>query len=152
MDKEEINAYAAIERKNARIQPVVVCYNGLLQKVIEGNPDRLAYVLGHELAHHILGHTQVPKEDTDFLRATFGRTQELDADREGMTLAVRAGYSFPGGLSALRKMIDLGLNYSSFEGLSNDHPSWYDRIAKLDKEQAGIWRSLSSFKMERTFW
>ncbi len=43
-------------------------------------------------------------------------------------------------------MIDLGLNYSSFEGLSNDHPSWYDRIAQLDKEQASIWRSLSSFQ------
>jgi tetratricopeptide (TPR) repeat protein len=146
VDKEDVNAYASIGKTNAGIQPVVVCYNGLLQRVIEGNPDRLAYVLGHELAHHILGHTQVPKGDTDFLRATFGRAQELDADREGMTLAVRAGYSFSGGLSAIRKMIDLGLNYSSFEGLSNDHPSWYDRITQLDKEQASIWRSLSSFQ------
>ena len=53
-----------------------------------------------------------------------------------MELAVKAGYSFNGGLGAMRKMIDLGLNYSSFEGLSSDHPSWYDRIAQLDKEQA----------------
>ena len=81
VDKEEINAFASIEQKDDQIQPVVVCSNGLLQKVIEGNPDRLAYVLGHELAHHILGHTQIPKENTDFLRATFGRAQELEADR-----------------------------------------------------------------------
>ena len=146
VDKGEINAYASIEKKDAQIQPVVVCYNGLLQDVVEGNADRLAYVLGHELAHHILGHSQIPKENTDFLRATFGRAQELDADREGMELAVKAGYSFNGGLGAMRKMIDLGLNYSSFEGLSSDHPSWYDRIAQLDKEQASIWRSLGSFQ------
>ena len=145
-DTEEINAYASIEKKGDLIQPVVVCDNGLLQKVVEGDQDRVAYVLGHELAHHILGHTQIPERDTNFLRATFGRTQELDADREGMELAAKAGFSFSGGLSAMRKMIDLGLNYSSFEGLSSDHPSWYDRIAKLDKDQASIWRSLSSFQ------
>jgi tetratricopeptide (TPR) repeat protein len=39
----------------------------------------------------------------------------------------------------------LGLNYSSFEGLSADHPSWLDRIALLDKQQAGLWRSMSAF-------
>lgn len=146
VDKGEINAYASIEKKDAQIQPVVVCYNGLLQEVVDGNADRLAYVLGHELGHHLLGHTQIPKENTDFLRATFGRAQELDADREGMELAVQAGYSFNGGLSAMRKMIDLGLNYSSFEGLSSDHPSWYERIAQLDKEQASTWKSLGSFQ------
>src|SRR5258708_34177579 len=48
-------------------------------------------------------------------------------------------------MSALRKRIELGLNYSSFEGLSADHPSWLDRIAQLDKEQAGLWRSMRSF-------
>ena len=37
-----------------------------------------------------------------------------------MELALRAGYSYVGGLSAIRKMIDLGLNYSSFEGLAAD--------------------------------
>jgi len=146
VDKEDINAYASIEKKDAQIRPVVVCYNGLLQKVVDGNPDRIAYVLGHELAHHILGHTQIPKENTDFLRATFGRAQELEADREGMQLAAAAGYSFNGGLGAIRKMIDLGLNYSSFEGLSSDHPSWYDRITQLDKQQTTIWRSLSAFQ------
>jgi tetratricopeptide (TPR) repeat protein len=146
VDKEDINAYASIEKKDAQVRPVVVCYNGLLQKVVEGNADRIAYVLGHELAHHILGHTQTPKENTDFLRATFGRDQELEADREGMQLAAEAGYSFNGGLGAIRKMIDLGLNYSSFEGLSSDHPSWYDRITQLDKQQTTIWRSLSAFQ------
>src|ERR1039458_606673 len=43
VDKGEINAYASIEKKDAQIRPVVVCYNGLLQKVGAGNADRLAF-------------------------------------------------------------------------------------------------------------
>ena len=63
-----------------------------------------------------------------------------------MEIALKAGYSYEGGLSAIRKMIGLGLDYSSFEGLSRDHPSWYDRIAQLDRNQAKLWRSLSAFQ------
>lgn len=146
IDKPDINAFATIEMIDGKPQSIVVCYRGLLQKVIQGDPNKLAYVLGHELAHHILGHTRQLPAQTDFVRATFTRPQELEADRRGMELSLQAGYSYDGGLSAMRKMIDLGLNYSSFEGLSSDHPSWYDRIAQLDKNQAGLWRSLSAFE------
>jgi len=145
VDKEDINAFAAMWRKNDEEYPVVVCNAGLIKKAVEGNADRLAYVLGHELAHHLLGHTKTPNIDTEFERATFNRAQEIEADRKGMELALRANYSYRGSLSALRKMIDLGLNYSSFEGLAADHPSWFDRIALLDKDQAGLWRSMSAF-------
>jgi tetratricopeptide (TPR) repeat protein len=146
VDKDEINAFATMRKKNDGTNyPVVVCYAGLIQRDIEGNADRFAYVLGHELSHHILGHTRAMSGETEFLKATFSRDQEIAADRTGMALALRANYSYRGGLSAIRRMIDLGLNYSSFEGLSADHPSWFDRIALLDKDQAGLWRSMSSF-------
>jgi tetratricopeptide (TPR) repeat protein len=145
VDKDEPNAYAAIRKHDDREQAVVVCFNGILKHAVEGNADRLAYVLGHELAHHLLGHTRASTANTPFLIATFTRAQELDADRKGMELALRAGFSYSGGLSSIRKMMDLGLNYSSFEGLSADHPSWFDRIALLDRDQAGLWRSMSSF-------
>ncbi|MFL6388742.1 MAG: M48 family metalloprotease [Terriglobales bacterium] len=146
IDKDEINAFAAIrQKKDGSKYAVVVCYAGLIQRDVEGNADRFAYILGHELSHHILGHTTAASGETEFLRATFSRDQEIAADRAGMALALRANYSYLGGLSAIRRMIDLGLNYSSFEGLAADHPSWLDRIALLDKEQAGLWRSMSSF-------
>ena len=145
IDKDEINAFATMRSQDGGQYPVVVCYNGLLKQVVEGNSDRIAYVLGHEISHHILGHTRATTGGTEFLRATFSREQEIAADRKGMELALRANYSYLGGLSAIRKMIDLGLNYSSFEGLAADHPSWFDRIALLDKEQAGLWRAMSSF-------
>jgi tetratricopeptide (TPR) repeat protein len=146
VDKDEINAFATMRKKKEGGEyPVVVCYAGLIQRDVEGNADRFAYILGHELSHHILGHTRASSGETEFLKATFSRDQEIAADRTGMALALRANYSYRGGLSALRRMIDLGLNYSSFEGLAADHPSWLDRIALLDKEQAGLWRSMSSF-------
>jgi tetratricopeptide (TPR) repeat protein len=146
VDKDEINAFATMRSQEGGGQyPVVVCYNGLLKRVVEGNADRVAYVLGHEISHHTLGHTRATAGGTEFLRVTFSRDQEIAADRKGMELALRANYSYQGGLSAIRKMIDLGLNYSSFEGLAADHPSWFDRIALLDKQQAGLWRSMSSF-------
>lgn len=145
VDKDEINAFATMRRQDGGQYPVVVCYNGLLTRVVEGNADRIAYVLGHEISHHILGHARATPGGTEFLRATFSRDQEIAADRKGMEFALRANYSYLGGLSAIRKMIDLGLNYSSFEGLAADHPSWFDRIALLDKEQAGLWRAMSSF-------
>jgi tetratricopeptide (TPR) repeat protein len=146
VEKNDINAYAVIRKKDdGTLDPVVVCFSGLLDKVIEGDADRLAYVLGHELAHHTLGHTKEKPARTEFLRVTFTRGQELAADRGGAELALRAGYSLRGGLSALHKMSDLGLNYSSFEGLSTDHPSMLDRIAQLDHDQEALWRSMSSF-------
>ena len=145
IDKDEINAFAVMRSQGSSQYPVVVCYGGLLKRVVEGNPDRIAYVLGHEISHHLLGHTRANAGATEFLRATFSRDQEIAADRKGMELALQAGYSYVGGLSAIRKMIDMGLNYSSFEGLAADHPSWLDRIALLDKEQAGLWRAMSSF-------
>jgi Peptidase family M48 len=146
IDKEEINAFAS-QKKNGQgtDYPIVVCYSGVLKHVVEGNPDRLAFILGHELGHHLLGHTNAPKGATAFLQTTFTREQEISADQKGMELALRAGYSYQGGLSAIHKFLDLGLNYSSFEGLGYDHPSWVDRIAILDKDQASLWRSMSSF-------
>lgn len=145
IDKEEINAMALMRKKGDQEFPVVECYAGLIKNDVEGNADRLAYVLGHELAHHVLGHTLAAADKTEFLQATFSREQEIAADRKGMELALRANYSYAGGLSAIRKMLALGLNYSSFEGLAADHPSWLDRIALLDKEQASLWRSMSAF-------
>jgi Zn-dependent protease with chaperone function len=46
IDKDEINAFATMRTQDGGQYPVVVCYNGLLKQVVEGNADRIAYVLG----------------------------------------------------------------------------------------------------------
>src|SRR5208337_705656 len=139
VDKDEIQAYAHDASKDGQVRPEIVVMAGLLHRVVQGNADRLAFVLGHELGHVILKHIQRPPPGkTDVVKLVFGREQEIAADAKGMELTLAAGYSKKGALGAIRQFLDLGLGleYSSFEGLGLDHPSWKERIALLDKEQA----------------
>ena len=107
--------------KSAMAMPggAVVVGSGLLS--IADSEDALACVLGHEIMHVDLGHTTkrlFDVQDRDHLpdsrRASvnpfeFGTThtpeQELAADREGIRLAVRAGYS-PYGARRLLEFLD----------------------------------------------
>jgi hypothetical protein len=147
------NAFATVANeggrpvlKDGKLQPIVRVTEGMMARVVQGDPDRLAYILGHELGHTIKLHilTRGPGE-TGFTRNVFGRNQEDEADRLGAELAVRAGYSLVKGIKAITEMQALGLEYSSFEGLGADHPSWNDRLAKLDREKAHLWKVMAAF-------
>ena len=148
VDDADVNAYACNDSKdeNNQFRPKIVVYTGLLHRVVQGNDDRLAYILGHELGHVILKHIQQSTPGkTDVVKLVFTREQEIAADAKGMELTLAAGYSKKGALGAIRRFIDLDLEYSSFEGLGVDHPSWKDRIALLDKEQAPLWHAMAAF-------
>jgi tetratricopeptide (TPR) repeat protein len=147
-DPKVPNAFATLAMDRGKIYPVVVVNLALLKKIIEGSPDRLAYVLGHELGHHILGHVKRGRAtgNTLFMLNTFTREQELDADKVGMMAALGSGYQFREALGAMRKFIDLGLEYSPLEAVSVSHPSWSQRLEKIDKERAGLWQSVSAFR------
>jgi tetratricopeptide (TPR) repeat protein len=124
----------------------VIVYTGLLRDVVQGRPDRLAFILGHEFGHIALGHTaRGARETTEFLRVTFTRDQEFAADQYGMTWVLKTGYSFDESLKALISLRQTVGDYSSFEALQSDHPSLSDRIAELDKNQAVLWRAMSNF-------
>ena len=119
----------------------------LLEDIIKDNDDTLAFIMGHELGHVLLKHvSKHPERDkTAYLKTTFTRRQEYEADGAGMKLALAAGYSFQRALFAPREYIRKDMDYSSFEGSGVDHPSWKDRIAALDKDQEALWRSMSAF-------
>ena len=124
----------------------VIVYTGLLRDVVQGRPDRLAFILGHEFGHIALGHTaRDARKTTEFLRVTFTRDQELAADQYGMNWVLKTGYSFDESLKALISLRQTVGDYSSFEALQSDHPSLSDRIAELDKNQAVLWRAMSNF-------
>jgi hypothetical protein len=147
-DKDTINAYARVARNmDGKPQPLVRIHTGMMTGVIERDPDRLALIVGHELGHvlhkHILGNER--QERTPFLHNTFTRNQEVEADRTGVELMLKAGFSFRKGVRAIKKMQAMGLEYSSFEGLGVDHPSWNDRMARVDKEQAQYWKAMGAF-------
>jgi tetratricopeptide (TPR) repeat protein len=154
---KEVNAYATAKfeegDKGVRVLPRVVVFQGMLDRVIraqddpDGDADRLALIVGHELSHVALGHVvRPPAGKTEFVRRAFTRKQENDADLSGMQLALKAGYSFRRGRTGIDRMRDAGLDYSSFEGLGVDHPSWTDRLTLLDKEQAQLWKAMSAFE------
>jgi hypothetical protein len=156
-DSDDVNAFATSRRDGtgpeAKIVPVVIVLRGFLKQAVrddddpEGDEDRLALAVGHELSHLSLGHVSKPKPgSTELLRTAFGRQKEMDADRGGAALVLRAGYSVRRGSTAFTRMRRMGLNYSSFEGLSVDHPSWDDRLAILDKEQAQLWKAMAAFE------
>jgi tetratricopeptide (TPR) repeat protein len=158
LEKDEVNAYASAvvkgEGKEAKVFPRVVVTTGMMRRVIqprgdrdpETAADRLAFVLGHELAHILLKHVirRTPGK-TPLLQSVFTREDELAADLEGMKLALKAGYSSRDALALIQRMIDLKLSYSSFEGLRADHPSWNDRRSVLDKQQGELWKAMSAF-------
>jgi predicted Zn-dependent protease len=118
----------------------------------------LAGVLGHEIAHVTQKHTvraiqknkaiQMGAEETlsgnsalfnklvdkasEMVMAGFGRAEELEADREGVSLADKAGYA-PAGLGGfLRTVMDRNKSSSEKQGLFASHPEMEERLKKLD--------------------
>ena len=157
VNEDKINAYAKAELEGKgselKVIPKVVVYSGLMNRVIKGKEDapgaedRLAFILSHELGHVYLAHiVRRPPGETAFIQQVFTRDQESQADLKGMQMALKAGFSFQRGQGAIHRMKELGLNYSSFEGLGVDHPSWNDRLMLMDKDQATLWKSMSAFQ------
>src|SRR5512135_1714155 len=56
VDKDEIQAYAHDASKDDQVRPEIVVTAGTLHRVVQGDADRLAFVLGHELGHVVLKH------------------------------------------------------------------------------------------------
>lgn len=118
----------------------------------------LAGVLGHEIEHVTGKHTvkaiqkskaiQIGAEETlrdnsalfnklvdkasEMVMAGFGRAEELEADREGVALANKAGYAPVGLGSFLQTLTDRNKNSSEKQGLFASHPEMEERLQKLD--------------------
>lgn len=151
LEDREVQACAGLvwEGTGAGARPVsrVFVTRPMMRDVVHGNPDRLAWLLGHEMNHILLGHsTRPPQGQTAFVRQVFSRSQELDCDLEGMKLALKAGYSKTRGFGLIHRLMQLAPDYSSFEGHGVDHPSWKERLAHIDKEQASLWTAMGAFQ------
>lgn len=148
IDTDGENAFAWIDQQQLpKAIPIVRIDRGFLETLAEMNEHRVAFVLGHEMAHLLGGHSLRNRGETNVTASVFEREDEIEADRVGMQLALKAGYSYRPALGAARRFIDMGHEYTSFEGVGVDHPSWSDRIALMetDEVQAELWRSMSAF-------
>ncbi len=152
-DDTLINAYAfgiAMDDSNRLITGVRIT-KGMLRTIVQNEPDRLAAVLGHELAHIVLGHIEKRSGKTDFLKVIFSRENEFAADKKGLQIALAAGYSFQKAIGTMKKFIELREDYSSIAALTMNHPSWKERLEAVDKEQATLWSAMSAFENGNTF-
>ncbi|HKR85143.1 MAG TPA: M48 family metallopeptidase [Terriglobales bacterium] len=139
---------------------------GLLDLI--DSEDQLAFILGHELEHidhyhcaervqvearlrklklGVLGELmQIPLE---VWQAGYSKDEELEADREGLRLAVLAGYSPYGGLSLFQQFNKLydehvihakspgqelsELAIQSLKGYFRSHPATSERLAQVQR-------------------
>jgi len=140
MDPRVPNAFATLYKGTP-----FVCFNKpLLETIIEGNAHRLAFVLGHELSHITLGHVrQAPGGNTILLMTLFTREMELAADRNGIKVALAAGYDFREAMSGPKRFIELGMEQPPLWPAS--HPSWTQRLGLLEKNRASLWNSMGAF-------
>jgi predicted Zn-dependent protease len=135
------------------------------------NEEELASVLGHETGHLVLGHVmdRLHKAQTAniigsilsiFIRnqttatmlnllgnyafLNFSRSQEYQADHEGVILANRAKYN-PWGMVWFFQKLEKLYGNAGFEQYVQDHPSTADRVSRIeqffnsDPAQFGKW-------------
>ncbi len=135
----------------------LICINTALYDSFYNNPDAMAFIIGHEIAHQVLGHTQI-KADTSkktkitenvLVFTTFGygnllytpirnkvvakeaRGLEYAADTLGAEFAIRAGYNYSNVMDALNFMNSL----PHVESLDDSHPIPEKRIENLKTAQ-----------------
>ena len=105
-DSIEINAYADLQDK----QRYVIFTSGFIRE-FGGDPDVLASVLGHELAHHQLGHT-LPD---------YAKNRDATIDVASQALGVIASYFIPfSGLVVGNAAKGMGLTWSRNDERSAD--------------------------------
>jgi tetratricopeptide (TPR) repeat protein len=151
---KEVNAYASahkshgavVDERSGKVRPVVMVTEGMLARIIEGDENSLAVIMGHELAHLSKDHVGGRTGETALLLLAFSRDQEIEADVEGLRFAIAAGYPYKVGVSKAIQAMRKRTKISSFEGLHSSHPSWEDRLVFLDREQAQLWSAMSAFQ------
>jgi hypothetical protein len=102
------------------------------------SPDEIAFVIAHEMAHNILGHS------TEKARGLFGgiaqtKEEEMEADSFAVTLMHEAGYDPEGGISFLHKV-----SRRLWWAISLDHPGFGRRIQIVNSAIAALTRSTAA--------
>lgn len=135
----------------------LIVINSALYDTFHNNNDALAFVIGHEIAHQVLGHLQQRAEsekrttitDNVLLYTTLGygnvlyrpvrsrveakqeRSREYTADVLGTEFALRAGYDYNNIMSALNFMNSL----PQTESWLDNHPIAEKRIKNLEESK-----------------
>ena len=105
-DSTEINAFAELKNN----QRYIIFTNGFIAQ-FGNDPDVLATVMGHELAHHQLGHTQ----------PDYAKNRDAAIDATSQALGMIASYFIPfSGLVVGNAAKSVGLTFSRNDERSAD--------------------------------
>lgn len=127
-----------------------------LIELCERREEEVAFVLGHEMAHILLGHTWdrmvnqsalqaasvlvsragplgpwLRQNGVRLLQSAHARSCELEADAEGRRLAAQAGYDPDGAIRLLARLERLGSDPSALGQYFASHPAAAERIGRL---------------------
>lgn len=100
------------------------------------NDSELAFVIGHEAAHVVLGHLQS-------LRSHSLKEIELEADEYGLLFAKRAGYDPYASFTILRR-VENAVTRDSSAGFAT-HPSFSERRTALENTVRKLERRDTNF-------
>jgi tetratricopeptide (TPR) repeat protein len=127
------------------VQPVMLFKQGYLDHIVKGQEGPLAGCFGHELAHHLHGHTLEYDSSAPLVAYADNRQRESDADALGTEIALRAKFDYD---SIVAGALEERKNDTkcSFQGMSSTHPGWDDRMALIDSRQREKWRSIDAFE------
>ena len=151
----ELNAYAFEKNKYS-----IIYISDPLLKAHSYDPRLLAFVVGHEMGHHALGHvtetwqTKLVDRIKLAVSSTYGadalgygnlakfsiksadnhysRRQELDADNYAKKLVISAGFQMQDVLDSLNILLGLS-NDSRFKSFFSSHPDTQLRISNIQK-------------------
>lgn len=150
---DDWNFFAGPREKDGKKVPTVFVGLPALREVVGKDEDAMALILGHELGHLYHKHTfkriQRDSKVGQVTEMIAGREAEFESDVYGKEKMLEAGFSFARGKRVWQKIRGAKgkmQGYTSIEGYSLSHPSWDDRIAKADQDEAKYWTAMSSFR------
>ncbi|MCI0682931.1 MAG: M48 family metalloprotease [Gemmataceae bacterium] len=137
--------YHVVDPATKKILTKAVVTEGYMDHIVKGDADVLAAVMGHELAHIIKRHAYLygKKELTTY---AFSREQEIEADLEGVKIAVAGGFPYRSGIRNAYRAWKVFGEITNFEGVKATHPTWVERLRLLDRDQAHIWQAMAAFR------
>jgi predicted Zn-dependent protease len=134
-----------------------------LLKLLEFNPDRIAYVAAHEMTHVILKHPLnlmlsnfslqmiekfirtrgavggfAKQAISGFIRNGYSQEKELEADKYSVQLMTYARYNAQGAIETLQKLSAIKEDQSEFLNYFSTHPPASERIAAIKQHLSTI--------------
>lgn len=149
IDDKEVNAFAALvpdQSDPKLLNPMVLVTTGMLKTLTPTNEDYYAYLLGHELAHHTAGHVVANPPKATLPSSVYSQMQEFEADSLGVVYAGRAGYAISRIREGIMMLIGRGMEYPVYAAIGESHPTFKERLARIDTKNSTVWRALSGFE------